>query len=82
MDEIEVIRGKLSRAYESIQNLTMQPTKTNMEIVLAAMGAMKDAYDFLGKIDKPADDEHDEAMADAISEDAPGEPEADDRVSE
>ena len=82
MDEIEVIQGKLSRAYESIQNLTMQPTKTNMEIVLAAMGAMKDAYDFLGKIDKPADDERDEAMADVISEDAPGEPEADDRVSE
>lgn len=75
MDEIKVIQGKLSRAYESIQNLNMQPTKTNMEIVLATMAALKDAYDFLGTINLPEEDERVEATADAIDAVTPGEPE-------
>lgn len=78
MDEtIKTIQGKLSRAYESIQNLNMQPTKTNMEIVLATMAALKDAYDFLGTIDQPEEPETIEVKADGIAGDAE-EAEADD----
>ena len=75
MDEIKILQGKLDRAYESIQNLNMQPTKTNMEIVLATMAAMKDAYDFLGTINLPEEDKSVEATADAIDAGTPGEPE-------
>ena len=67
MDEIKVIQGKLGRAYESIQNLNMQPTKTNMEIVLATMAALKDAYDFLGKLNAPEEEEQ-EVQVDAITD--------------
>lgn len=74
-EEIKVIRGKLERAYASIQNLSMQPTKTNMEIVLAAMAAMQDAFDFLGTINRPEEGEQVEVQAEAINGDAPGEPE-------
>lgn len=72
MDEaIKTIQGKLSRAYESIQNLNMQPTKTNMEIVLATMAALKDAYDFLGTINQPEEEpETIEVKADGIAGDA------------
>lgn len=73
MDEIKVIQGKLSRAYESVQNLNMQPTKTNMEIVLGTMAALKDAYDFLGTINLPEEDERGEATADAIDAGTPEE---------
>lgn len=69
MDEIKVIQGKLSRAYESIQNLNMQPTKTNMEIVLSTMAALKDAYDFLGTINQE-EEAPAEVKADAITADA------------
>lgn len=69
MDEIKVIQGKLSRAYESIQNLNMQPTKTNMEIVLSTMAALKDAYDFLGTINQE-EEAPAEVQADAITADA------------
>lgn len=69
MDEIKVIQGKLSRAYESIQNLNMQPTKTNMEIVLSTMAALKDAYDFLGTINQEEETPA-EVQADAITADA------------
>lgn len=74
MDEIKILQGKLSRAYESIQNLNMQPTKTNMEIVLGTMAALKDAYDFLGTINLPEEDESVEVTADAIDASTPGEP--------
>lgn len=74
-EEIKVIRGKLERAYESIQNLSMQPTKTNMEIALSTMAALKDAYDFLGTINRPEEGEQVEVQAEAITGDAPGEPE-------
>lgn len=68
MDEaIKILQGKLSRAYESIQNLAMQPTKTNMEIVLGTMAALKDAYDFLGTLN-PEEEEPEKAQADAIDE--------------
>jgi len=70
MDEIKVLQGKLSRAYESVQNLNMQPTKTNMEIVLGTMAALKDAYDFLGTIDQPEEPEMIEVKADGIAGDA------------
>lgn len=65
MDEIKVIQGKLSRAYESVQNLNMQPTKTNMEILLATMAALKDAYDFLSTLEPP-EEEREEVKPDAI----------------
>ena len=68
MDEIKVIQGKLGRAYESIQNLNMQPTKTNMEIVLSTMAALKDAYDFLGTINQE-EEAPAEVQADAITSD-------------
>lgn len=66
-EEIKAIQGKLSRAYESIQNLSMQPTKTNMEIVLATMAALKDAYDFLGTLN-PEEEQPEKAPVDAIAE--------------
>lgn len=71
MDEaIKILQGKLSRAYESIQNLAMQPTKTNMEILLGTMAALKDAYDFLGTLN-PEQEEPEKAQADAIDDGKP-----------
>lgn len=69
-EEIKAIQGKLSRSYESIQNLAMQPTKTNMEIVLGTMAALKDAYDFLGTLN-PEEEEPEKAQADAIDDGKP-----------
>ena len=69
-EAIKILQGKLSRAYESIQNLAMQPTKTNMEIVLGTMAALKDAYDFLGTLN-PKQEEPEKAQADAIDDGKP-----------
>ena len=76
MDEIKILQGKLSRAYESIQNLNMQPTKTNMEIVLATMAALKDAYDFLGTLNQPEEKEPAENHAAMITGEDHGDPDA------
>lgn len=73
-DEIRMLKGKLERAYVSIQNLNMQPTKTNMEIVLGTMAALKDAYDFLGTLN-PEVEEPEKAQADAIDDGKPEEEE-------
>ena len=44
---IRGIAARLGTAYESIQGLGLQPTKTNMEILLGALDAMQTAYQYL-----------------------------------
>lgn len=59
MNEQSKIMEKLENAYVLLQNLDIQPTKTNMEILMGVLTAIQAAHDYLGQNGKqgePVDD--------------------------
>lgn len=41
------VKNKLSNAYERIQSIGIQPTKTNLLIIMDVMTALESAYAFI-----------------------------------
>ena len=49
MDELKKVRDGLEEAYTLLQSLGIQPTKSNMSILLAVLDAMQAAHEYLGR---------------------------------
>lgn len=61
--KVRMIMEKLELAYEKLQHIGAQPTKSNLEILLWALDAIEAAHNYLGTIQTREEDTEPEADA-------------------
>lgn len=72
MDELKKVMDELSQAYTLLQGLNIQPTKSNMGILLTVMDAIQTAYQYLGNMPVNSDELRTDAADSAREEETDG----------